>query len=46
MDKSALLCYNAKIEKHIDLTQQTDKLEFGALAAKPPLPLPLGEVPP
>ena len=30
----------------IGLTQQNDKLEFAELAAKPPMPLPLGEVPP
>ena len=31
---------------HIGLTQQVYKLEFAELAAKPPMPLPLGEVPP
>ena len=30
----------------VGLTQQRGKLEFDALAAKPPMPLPLGEVPP
>ena len=30
----------------IELTQQNDKLEFVELAAKLPMPLPLGEVPP
>ena len=28
------------------LTQRLDKLEFAELAAKPLMPLPLGEVPP
>ena len=30
----------------VGLTEHTGKLEFAELAAKPPMPLPLGEVPP